>query len=87
MMGSIRWTPWKPLATCHEQKLIPPGPGAYRIRCRGCTIGRVVGRDQEGVLDIGKIVHIRRRLAAFFRCVTAKMGERGRGRAREDSVG
>jgi hypothetical protein len=76
-MGSIRWTPWKPLATCQEQRLIPPGPGAYRIRCRGCTIGRVVGRDREGVLDIGKSVHLRRRLAAFFRCVTADHARHG----------
>jgi hypothetical protein len=41
------------------------------------SISRAVGRDREGVLDIGKSVHLRRRLAAFFRCVTAKKARHG----------
>jgi hypothetical protein len=46
-MGSIRWTAWRLLDACRDGKLIPPGPGAYRIRCRRSTVGRVVGRDRE----------------------------------------
>jgi hypothetical protein len=74
-MGLIRWTPWKPLATCREQRPMPPG--AYRIRCRGRVIGRAIGVDGDGVLDIGKSVHLRRRLAAFFRFVTAAQVRHG----------
>lgn len=76
-VSAIGWTPWKPLAECREQRLIPRGPGAYRIRCRGSIIGRAVGRDREGVLDIGKSLHLRRRLAAFYRCVTAAEAHHG----------
>ena len=76
-MSSIRWTIWRPLDTCIDGKLIPSAPGAYRIRCRGRVVRRAIGRDREGVLDIGKSVRLRTRLAAFYRCVTAKKAHHG----------
>ena len=76
-MRSIPWTTWRPLDTCVGEKLIPSGPGAYRIRCRGRVVRRAIDRDREGVLDIGKSVRLRTRLAAFFRCVTAKKARHG----------
>ncbi|MBI5500633.1 MAG: hypothetical protein HY907_10365 [Deltaproteobacteria bacterium] len=76
-MRSTRWTTWKPLGTCVGEKRIPSDPGAYSIRCRGRLVRRAIGSDREGVLDVGKSVRLRTRLAAFFRCAIAPKARHG----------
>ena len=70
-MTAIRWTTWRPLDARVGGKLIPASTSAYRPRCRGRVVRRALGRDREGVLDVGKSVQLHRGLAAFFRCATA----------------
>lgn len=60
------WSSWASLPTAIAD--IPDVAGAYVVRCRGITINRAVGSDEDGVLDIGESAYLQSRLDSFWRC-------------------
>ena len=59
---------WMPLKQKAFEK-IPKEPGAYLVRCRNHPTNRLLGLDQEGVLDIGESGNLRRRIKLFQACI------------------
>jgi len=64
------WGSWKKLCELSPQD-IPNSPGAYVI-ATGKSLNRFVGRDSEGILDVGESGNLRRRLRFFKRCAAGK---------------
>ncbi len=59
------WTEWEPLHSCISN--LPTGPGAYMIAAKK-PINRAVGKDVEGILDIGESKTLRARVRSFIAC-------------------
>ena len=62
-----RFSKWKELKIERIRK-VPNEPGVYKIRCKHKQIGRLIGRDDDGILNIGESDKLRRRLRTFLRC-------------------
>ena len=62
---------WKPLKK-ETLKKIPKEPGVYLIRCRDHPTNRLLGSDQEGVLDIGESNNLKKRIRLFLTCASGK---------------
>ena len=61
------WTDWQPLHSCLSS--LPTGPGAYMIAAKK-SIHRAVGKDIEGILDIGESKTLRARVRSFISCAS-----------------
>ena len=60
------WSDWAKLAEL-TLEAIENAPGTYAIATRE-EIARVVGKDPDGILDVGESEYLRDRLRAFIRC-------------------
>lgn len=59
------WSDWQLLENCFSA--LPIGPGAYMIAAKK-SINRAVGKDIEGILDIGESKTLRSRVRSFIAC-------------------
>ena len=70
-MTKNAYSRWKPM-TQETFGEIPKEPGVYLIRCRDHPTNRLLGSDQEGILDIGESNNLRKRTRFFFACASGK---------------
>ena len=68
-MGHWRFSQWFPLTDGNIQQ-VPSKPGVYEIRCKGKSVQRLLGKDDDGILDIGESLNLQTRLRTFLRCAS-----------------
>ena len=61
-----KWSEWEPLLKADLSK-INNSPGAYMIAAKR-TINRAIGKDEEGILDVGESKNLRDRIKSFIAC-------------------
>ncbi len=75
--GGAPWTHWRPLSVEVIRTEVPAGPGAYVLGLPDeRPLGRLLGQDPHGILDIGESAGLRQRLGDLLRCA-GQAGERG----------
>ncbi len=71
--GGDRWNDWQPFSAKTIKGIVDQA-GAYvlGLPAKRTPLGRLLGRDVHGILDVGEATHLRKRLDTLHKCASAK---------------